>query len=233
MIKGSTGDYKSIFTIDMKGSTWALRLLMLTGTLVLTAPALCLSSQAKVIPNSKAVVRTKTEVLPEIALDINDIAETAEAISDADILTDCFVVVSSDGESIDEAQTLAKANAIKSQDLRAQIVNYAKQFVGGRYRYGGTSLQSGVDCSGFVMNIFGHFGIHTGRDSRTQASVSRTISIAEIQPGDVVFYSTGGRIDHVAIYIGDGLVVHAANERKGITISSMYHRTPVKAGRFL
>ena len=211
MIKGSTGDYKSIFTIDMKGSTLALRLLMLTGTLVLTAPALCLSSQAKVIPNSTAVVRTETEVLPEIALDINDIAETAEAISDADILTDCFVVVSSDGESIDEAQTLAKANAIKSQDLRAQIVNYAKQFVGGRYRYGGTSLQSGVDCSGFVINVYKEALQDSrwslGFDDTTADGLYRDHSrpTEDPQPGDLVFFrGEEGRMVHVAIYLGQG-----------------------------
>ena len=169
----------------------------------------------------------------EIAEDINDIAETAAELSDAETLGESFIVVSSDGEGIDTELTLARANAIKAQDIRSQLVAYAKQFVGGRYRYGGTSLQNGVDCSGFVMNIFGHFGLSTGRDSRTQAANSRTISLSEIQPGDLLFYSSGGRIDHVAIYIGDGLIVHAANAKKGITISNMYYRTPVKAGRFL
>ena len=175
----------------------------------------------------------EAQTLPEIAEDINDIAETAAELSDAETLGESFIVVSSDGEGIDTELTLARANAIKAQDIRSQLVAYAKQFVGGRYRYGGTSLQNGVDCSGFVMNIFGHFGISTGRDSRTQAANSRTISLSEIQPGDLLFYSSGGRIDHVAIYIGDGLIVHAANAKKGITISNMYYRTPVKAGRFL
>lgn len=175
----------------------------------------------------------EARILPEIAEDINDIAETAAELSDAETLGESFIVVSSDGEGIDTELTLARANAIKAQDIRSQLVAYAKQFVGGRYRYGGTSLQNGVDCSGFVMNIFGHFGISTGRDSRTQAANSRTISLSEIQPGDLLFYSSGGRIDHVAIYIGDGLIVHAANAKKGITISNMYYRTPVKAGRFL
>ena len=175
----------------------------------------------------------EAQTLPEIAEDINDIAETAAELSDAETLGESFIVVSSDGEGIDTELTLARANAIKAQDIRSQLVAYAKQFVGGRYRYGGTSLQNGVDCSGFVMNIFGHFGISTGRDSRTQAANSRAISLSEIQPGDLLFYSSGGRIDHVAIYIGDGLIVHAANAKKGITISNMYYRTPVKAGRFL
>ena len=175
----------------------------------------------------------EAQTLPEIAEDINDIAETAAELSDAETLGESFIVVSSNGEGIDTELTLARANAIKAQDIRSQLVAYAKQFVGGRYRYGGTSLQNGVDCSGFVMNIFGHFGISTGRDSRTQAANSRTISLSEIQPGDLLFYSSGGRIDHVAIYIGDGLIVHAANAKKGITISNMYYRTPVKAGRFL
>ena len=145
------------------------------------------------------------------------------------------------GRSVDGTMDVLKeeenAAAIYSElmdiSLRQQIVAYAKQFVGGRYRYGGTSLTGGVDCSGYVMKIFQHFGINTGRDSRTQAAASRSIGMNEIRPGDLVFYSSGGRIDHVAIYIGEGQIVHASNERTGITISRINYRTPVKIGTFL
>ena len=170
----------------------------------------------------------------EVASDISIIAETAEAkLSDAELIGSSFLVMESDGETVNIEQTRAKADAITGQGIRSRIVDFAKQYVGGRYRYGGTSLTSGVDCSGFVMKVYEHFGIYTGRDSRTQAAASRTISMAELQLGDLLFYSSGGRINHVAIYIGNGQIVHASNERTGITISSMYYRTPVKAGTFL
>lgn len=120
-----------------------------------------------------------------------------------------------------------------AKDIRVQIVNYARQFVGNPYQFGGSSLTSGTDCSGFTMRILGNFGIATGRDSRTQAARSRRIAVEDAQPGDLLFYASGGRIDHVALYIGNGQIVHAANERSGITIASAYYRTPNMAGTFL
>ena len=131
-------------------------------------------------------------------------------------------------------RTFASVEAEEAaKDIRVQIVNYAKQFVGNPYQYGGTSLTGGADCSGFTMRVLGNFGISTGRDSRTQASRSRRIAVEAVQLGDLLFYSSGGRIDHVALYIGGGQIVHAANERSGITISSAYYRTPSMAGTFL
>lgn len=116
---------------------------------------------------------------------------------------------------------------------RTAVVAYAKQFLGNPYVYGGTSLTDGADCSGFVQQVFKNFGINTGRSSRDQADKVREISQSELQPGDLLFYASGNYINHVAIYIGDGKVIHASNPTTGICISPANYRTPCKAGTFL
>jgi peptidoglycan DL-endopeptidase CwlO len=125
----------------------------------------------------------------------------------------------------------AGTNGVSS--VRANMVAYAKQFLGNRYVWGGTSLTGGTDCSGFTMRIYQHFGYSISRTSRSQAASGSTIPASSVKPGDLVFYSNGGGINHVAMYIGGGQVIHASNPRSGIKISNMYYRTPVKAVRFI
>lgn len=115
----------------------------------------------------------------------------------------------------------------------SSVAGYACQFVGNPYVYGGTSLTNGADCSGFTMRIFEHFGVSIGRTSRDQASNGKQISLSEIQPGDLLFYASGKTINHVALYIGDGKIIHASTSKTGIIISNAYYRTPAKAVTFL
>ena len=120
----------------------------------------------------------------------------------------------------------------------SELVKYALQFVGNPYRYGGTSLTNGADCSGFVQSVFAHFDYNLSRTSRDQAKTAGYTDVAvkesELQPGDLIFYAnSSGTVYHVAIYIGDGKVVHAANERKGITISEYTYMKPYKARRVI
>ena len=124
-------------------------------------------------------------------------------------------------------------NAELTSATRTAIVAYAKQFLGNPYVYGGTSLTNGADCSGFTMKIFEHFGIDTGRSSRDQAAKGKTIPISDVQPGDLLFYASGDYINHVALYIGGGQIIHASNSKTGIVISTAYYRTPYKAVTFL
>lgn len=112
--------------------------------------------------------------------------------------------------------------------VRAQMVAYAKQFLGNPYVWGGTSLTNGTDCSGFTMGIYRKFGYSLPRVSRSQASVGRSVSSSSIKPGDLVFYGSGSYISHVAMYIGNGQVIHASTTRTGIKISNMYYRSPIK-----
>ena len=117
--------------------------------------------------------------------------------------------------------------------LRDRIVSYAMQFLGGRYVWGGTSLTNGVDCSGFTMRIYQHFGIYLSHYSGSQAYEGTKISRSQLKKGDLIFYAKNGTINHVAMYIGDGMVIHARSRRRGICITDMYYRTPVRYVRYL
>lgn len=117
---------------------------------------------------------------------------------------------------------------------RVDLVDFALQYVGGRYVWGGTSLTKGVDCSGFTMKVYQQFGISLPHSSAAQAGYGTKIKASEALPGDLFFYSRGGSgIGHVAIYIGNGQIVHAASSRDGIKISSAYYRTPLAVRRIL
>ncbi|MBQ8877747.1 MAG: C40 family peptidase, partial [Lachnospiraceae bacterium] len=118
-------------------------------------------------------------------------------------------------------------------DIRVEICQYAKQFLGNPYVWGGTSLTKGADCSGFVQSIFKKYGVSLPRTSRAQANAGTKIQYSQIQPGDLIFYAKGGTINHVAIYIGGGQVIHASSPKTGIKISNYNYRTPYKMVRVL
>ena len=119
----------------------------------------------------------------------------------------------------------------------SRIASYAQQFVGNPYRYGGNSLTSGIDCSGFTQQIMAKFGYSISRTSSSQSGDGRAVSTSNLRAGDLVFYGDGGSIDHVALYIGGGQVVHASNSapypRGGIKISNVNYRTPICARRII
>ena len=113
--------------------------------------------------------------------------------------------------------------------LRSKIVNYALKFVGNPYVWGGTSLTNGADCSGFTQSVLRNFGISVPRVSREQANTGKGIKSSDMRPGDLIFYTNSkGTINHVAMYIGNGQIVHAASRRSGIKISTWNYRTPAK-----
>ena len=106
-----------------------------------------------------------------------------------------------------------------NSELRAEIVNYAMQFLGNRYVHGGSSLESGTDCSGFTSLIYAVFGYSVSRTPSGQLSSSgRSITYSEAQPGDIICYGSK-KCTHVGLYIGDGQIIHSANSRKGVIIS--------------
>ena len=110
-------------------------------------------------------------------------------------------------------------------ELRMAIVEYAMQYLGNRYIMGGKSLAGGTDCSGFTCYIFREFGINLSRVPTGQwGSNGRLIFAEEVQPGDIVCYSSkANTCTHVGIYIGDGKIIHSANSRDGVIISNMYY----------
>ncbi|MBQ8804148.1 MAG: C40 family peptidase [Tyzzerella sp.] len=114
-----------------------------------------------------------------------------------------------------EEARIAAEKAAKLQQGK-DLISYAKQFIGNPYVYGGSSLTRGTDCSGYVKSVYAHYGIYLPRTSYSMRSVGTSVSYSDMQPGDIVCYS-----GHVALYAGDGMIVHAANEEDGITIDSV------------
>lgn len=133
--------------------------------------------------------------------------------------------------AIDESNYSSEETGISS--VRSQMVDYAMQFLGNPYVWGGTSLTYGCDCSGFVMGIYGHFGYGLPRVSASQAAYMTGIDYSEAQPGDLFFYGNGYRVSHVAMYIGGGQIIHAMDESHGICISNAFYMTPMKIGRMI
>lgn len=122
---------------------------------------------------------------------------------------------SGSGTASGSTENAGGGTSTSDASLGQQIVDYAVQFVGNPYVWGGTSLTNGCDCSGFVQSVFAHFGINLSRTTYTQQYEGKEVSYADIQPGDVIYYS-----GHTAIYMGNNQIVHAANSRDGIKISN-------------
>ena len=142
-------------------------------------------------------------------------SETAEELLDDDS-------ADSSGDIWSEANELSE---------REKIVDFALQFVGNPYVWGGTSLTGGADCSGFVLSVLSEFGYSLPRVAVDQYNASTKKDISALEPGDLVFYGSG--ITHVALYIGDGQIVHAANSRLGIIVSDITWMNPVAGGTYI
>lgn len=163
----------------------------------------------------------------EIELDTGDSGDTESAdkayISTRDNNVEVRYTLN---EAIKFSPVEEKAN--QQMALRSKVVNYALQFVGGRYVWGGTNPHTGADCSGFVQYILRNVaGVGLPRTSREQAKTGRAIKSNEMRAGDLIYYANkSGVVNHVAMYIGNGQIVHAASRRSGIKISTWNYRTP-------
>ena len=122
------------------------------------------------------------------------------------------VIDSENTVSVEEYSSQSSSSSYSGSG--SSVVDYATQFVGNPYVWGGTSLTNGADCSGFVQSVYSNFGVSLPRTSYEQQNAGTEVSYADAQPGDLICY--GG---HVAIYMGNGQIVHASNSRDGIKIS--------------
>lgn len=183
---------------------------MLAGTLMWATPVVCL-----------AETNDTAEIVTEVTAGIEVPVSTVIEAGAADMIAEEAV----EEEIQEEAATAEELSAAARQNL----VDYALQFVGRPYRAGGNDPHTGADCSGFVKYVMQHgAGISMNRSSRSQATQGTQIGANQMQPGDLIFYGNGSRINHVAMYIGDGQIVHASTERTGIKISTWNYRSPVK-----
>ena len=188
--------------------------------------------------NVRAEKSTEAAVLSQVgnseAFTVNSVADGWVEIS----VDDSVGYISQDYVTL--AQALPTAKTIEQvkygdgvSDVRASVVSYALQFVGNRYVWGGTSLENGIDCSGFTMRILGKYGVSLPHSSKAQPSCGTKISASDAKPGDLFFYGSGSSISHVAIYIGNGQIVHASNKRDVIKVSNAFYRSPICVARYL
>jgi len=140
----------------------------------------------------------------------------------------------STSKSSSAASSKISYDSSSSASLRQAVVAYAMQFKGNPYVYGGTSLTNGTDCSGFTMSVYKYFGYSLPHQSGSQAGSGVSVSLDSLQPGDLLFYSNGGKsIGHVGLYIGNGQIIHASTEKTGIIVSNAFYRTPICARRII
>lgn len=187
---------------------------------------------ARVEPNTDCSIWTMIAEGEELQL-LEDQGEWLKVDVDGD---ECYVA----REFVELSEQLQKAMTMTEirygegiSDVRVDMVQYACQFVGNRYVWGGTSLTNGVDCSGFTMRIYEKYGISLPHSSSAQSGYGTKINSSEAKPGDLFFYGNGGGINHVAMYIGNGQVVHASSARTGIKISNAFYRSPICVTRLL
>jgi len=128
-------------------------------------------------------------------------------------------------DSDDDNTIVPSTDSSSLSELRDNIISYALKFVGNPYHWGGESLTGGADCSGFVRSIYSDFGYNIPRVSRDQAvNAGIKVSESDLKKGDLIFYGNNGRVNHVAMYIGNGMIVQAANSRQGIITSQYKYR---------
>ena len=158
--------------------------------------------------------------------------EQAQSDADTAAAASSEAQAAADTAAEDAYASEQEASASSGSSTGQAIADYACQFVGNPYVYGGSSLTNGADCSGFVMAVFANFGISLPHEAASQSGYGTAVDASSLQPGDLVFYGSGG-ISHVAIYIGSGSIVHAANTDSGICYGNVDYNTPVAYRRLV
>ena len=167
---------------------------------------------------------------------LNKIYEVEESIDTPDTIissVEPVIVQTMSNSNSSESRTYNYTKPSYNSLTGNNLVNYAMQFIGLRYVSAGNSLATGTDCSGFTRLIYQEFGISLGRTVSSQLYSGTYVSREDLQPGDLVFYSYGNVASHVAIYIGNGLIIHESNPRDGVKISSVNIMRYITARRLI
>lgn len=180
-------------------------------------------------------------VLADDVLESGDLLTDGEEIGDGavtELAEELVKRTEEEVQKVQEEKAAAEEAARKAEEERVakrqEIVDYALQFEGNPYVYGGTSLTNGADCSGFVMSVFANFGYELPRVASSQYIASQKKDISEIETGDLVFYGNSPEgIYHVALYIGDGKIIHASTAATGIKISDYDYEQPYGIGTYV
>lgn len=239
---GSTGDW---YTIDYNGTTAYVHKEYLSGDMLkylggtsaaVSNPAGAPSSSATAnvyatvkcsgVLNMRAQASTGSDIVVTVPsgynLSVYDYSNGWVKVSDD---SGRIGYVSSDYIELKNGSKPSNVSVASSNSSKGnEVITYAKQFIGTPYVYGGTNLQTGVDCSGFVYAVYQHFGISLNRSSRDQYSNGTSVDKSNLQTGDLVFFNTGGNsaISHVGIYISNGQYIHSTDGKAmGVTISNL------------
>lgn len=197
--------------------------------------AVTIEEEEAAIAEEEARRKAEEEAAAEAARQAEAEAAAKAAASSASTSKSNSTSTSSNTGSTTSGSTASSASAapaapVPSNGNGSSIASFACQFVGNPYVYGGTSLTNGADCSGFVQSVYKNFGYSLPRTAASQAGAGVQVSLNDLQPGDLLFYHGFG---HVAIYIGNGQVVHASNRQTGIKISQYNYSNIDKAVRIL
>ena len=180
------------------------------------------------------VIAANPEKAEDVTVAAPTVKQETKAETKAETIVEAKTETKPEGPGTKKETSSSKSTESSSVETasRTALIAYAQQFLGNPYVYGGTSLTKGADCSGFVMSVFSHFGISTGRSSRDQAARGKTIPVSEVKPGDLLFYASGSYINHVGIYVGNGKIIHSSTPATGICYAPSNYRTPCKAVTF-
>ena len=209
----------------MKSNKLVTSIFVLAASILFSVPVMAdtvSETVPDVIYSSEYEAEDETEISEETAdNESEDIAENSDN-------TAAESAGETDGKADSEAEE-ADSEEAEEAITGKMVVNFARRFLGGKYRYGGTSLTNGTDCSGFTMSVYNKFGISLPHSSKSQRSIGTKVgSLEEAEAGDLICYS-----GHVALYIGDGQIIHALNERKGIIISDARYNNILAIRRVL
>lgn len=167
-------------------------------------------------------IKSKEDITMEmLSLPIEELPNE-EKKEEKEIITDTDKEVNDAGNVYSINLAAVETSIPYNEIISNQVVNNALQYVGYPYVYGGNSLTSGTDCSGFTKLIYAEYGIYLPRSAPEQAYSGTRVGLDNIMPGDLVFSGYEGRIGHVAIYIGNNKLVHALNSNVGIVVTDLY-----------
>ena len=230
-VKETKGDWCHIVSGPVEG--YVSKEFILTGEEAEGAAINAMKNLKVTVDTDTLNVRTEPQADAEVLdrLDENEKYDVIETTGD-------WIKIELDDESagyvsanyVNLGYMLGRAIEFEEQEsLRQQIVDYAMQYIGNPYVWGGESLTGGCDCSGFTMLVYRNFGVSLTHYSVSQAGEGTKVSSEDMQPGDLIFYAgRGGTINHVTMYIGNGKCISAQSRRAGIQVRSWTYRTPVK-----
>ena len=189
----------------------------------------CISSTWTVYADdfSSGSSEVEIEITEDEDADVDDVEITEDADANDEMFSDGTESSTSGGDISAMANQIVARAEIQAQEYQ-QLKKEAKKYADAQEV---ARLTNGADCSGFVMSVFANFGYELPRVAAAQYSASQKRDLSQMEVGDLVFYGSG--ISHVALYIGDGKVVHALNSNKGIVITDYNYDTPVGVGSYM